>query len=93
MRCVQRALRRVTVEFQSKAQVPEQLPAPLQILERKGPHITATWADGMDKLIQWLGQIPVRDATIEKPDLEDLFLTYYADKSPGSSDSKGGLPP
>lgn len=88
----QRALRRVTVEFRSEAQMPQRLPAPLQVIERKGAHITATWANGMEQLIQWLGQIPVRDATIEKPDLEDLFLTYYADKSPDNSDSIGRVP-
>ncbi len=76
----QRALRRVSVEFQSAAQIPDQMPLALQVIERKGPRITATWADGIDRLIEWLRQIPIRDATIEKPDLEDLFLTYYSDK-------------
>jgi ABC-2 type transport system ATP-binding protein len=85
----QRALRRITIEFLADAEIPDPLPAALQIIKREDPQIQATWADGFGPLIEWLGQLPIRDATIEKPDLEDLFLTYYGEQSPRRSDSHG----
>ncbi len=79
------ALRRLSIEFCSPASVPENLPAAFQLVHRNGARITGNWSAGADSLVLWLGQMAIDDVTIEKPDLEDLFLTYYSDRGQPSS--------
>lgn len=73
-----RAVRRVEVIFSSSAQRP---PAPrgLRIARNEGSVLQGAWTGEVGELIAWLGRCEVKDVTIAQPNLEDLFLAYYAD--------------
>ena len=73
----QRALRRVTIIWPSAEAIPAPLPARFQLIERDTHVIRGNWSGSTPSLIDWLSQLQLDDVTIEPPDLEDLFLTYY----------------
>ena len=72
-----RALRRVRVIYPDAEKMPDAFPGQLNLLKRKENSIVGTWAGAVRDLIDWLASQEVQDVTIEKPDLNDLFLTYY----------------
>ncbi len=74
----QRALRKVEIVF-SKAP-PADLPADLQHFEQNANAISGTWTGDMATLLDWLKSFAVQDVIIERPELNDLFMTYYAEK-------------
>jgi ABC-2 type transport system ATP-binding protein len=78
-----RALRRVRIVFSSAVPMPAKLPAQLNVLEKNGRSLVGTWTGKSGDLIQWLSTLDIDDLIIEKPDLSDLFLTYYQDQMPG----------
>ena len=72
-----RALRRVRVIYASAEKTPDVFPEQLNMLQQKGNSIVGTWTGATRELIDWLALQEVKDVIIEKPDLNDLFLTYY----------------
>jgi len=54
-------------------------PGELRILKRHDGKLTGTWAGPMQPLLEWICGAGVSDVSIAPPDLEDLFMTYYAD--------------
>ena len=74
-----KALRRVKIVFASNNSVPDQLPLSLHVLVLDGATLIGTWTGKTADLVQWLATQKIEDAMIEKPDLNDLFLTYYRD--------------
>ena len=79
-RLVSMAMRRVHVRFQEPVD-----PAPLGqaegvdlVSQRNGLHATVQVAGEMDPLIKALAALPVADLDIERPSLEEIFLSYYA---------------
>ena len=74
-----KALRRVKIVFASNNSVPDQLPLSLHVLVLDGATLIGTWTGMTADLVQWLATQKIEDAMIEKPDLNDLFLTYYRD--------------
>jgi ABC-2 type transport system ATP-binding protein len=83
-----RAVRHVIAQYASGAAVPECFPADVQITQREGAKIEFRWVGTMDNLLSWLHGQQLEDAEIGQPDLEDLFLTYYAgDSAAGSAAS------
>ncbi len=79
----ERALRRITMDFGTEPHVPDSFPAAFRILDRGAGRVTATWSDGIASLLEWLNGLPLRDVVIDKPDLEELFLTWYSDDDDG----------
>lgn len=79
----ERAVRHVTVRFRDGAQPCPALPPGLEVREQSGRRLLATWTGSPDRLLSWLAGCAVEDVTIAPPDLDDLFLAYYADTRPG----------
>ncbi|MGI9519444.1 MAG: AAA family ATPase, partial [Pirellulaceae bacterium] len=73
----QRALRRVTIIWPNADVIPDQMPGKFQIAERDTHVIRGNWSGSTPALLTWLNELNLDDVTIEPPDLEDLFLTYY----------------
>lgn len=78
-----RALRRVRIMFSTAEAMPAELPPQLNVLEKNQRSLVGGWTGQSSELIQWLSSQDVADLIIEKPDLSDLFLTYYQDRAPG----------
>ncbi len=76
-----RAVRRVEIVFAAEAEPALALPKGLRVLHRSGSRLVGSWIGSTPALVEWLGRVPVRDVTITPPDLQDLFLAYYADGS------------
>ncbi len=72
-----KALRRVRITFSSAASVPLKLPPQMNLLDRNGTSLIAAWTGTSSELIGWLDGQEIQDLIVEKPDLSDLFLTYY----------------
>jgi ABC-2 type transport system ATP-binding protein len=81
----QRALRRVELRLRAGGGLAEPLPDGLRVLQRSDAQLSATWTGPADRLLAWLARCPVQDVTIAPPDLEDLFLAYYADQPEGDA--------
>lgn len=79
----ERAVRHVHVRFRAGALPALPRPEGLQVLEETDARLRATWMGSIDRLLAWLARCPVQDVAIAPPDLEDLFLTYYADRLEG----------
>jgi ABC-2 type transport system ATP-binding protein len=77
----QRAIRRVDVRFRDGALPPAPRPPGLEVLRESGGRMQATWRGPAEDLLAWLARCPVQDFTVAPPDLEDLFLTYYEDRT------------
>jgi ABC-2 type transport system ATP-binding protein len=54
------------------------------VSQRNGLHATVQVAGEMDTLIKALAALPVADLEIERPSLEEIFLSYYAGQEEGS---------
>lgn len=78
----QRALRKVEIDFGN--QKPSGLPEPFQLIRRKGSTFFGTWTGEISELLKWLDGFLLDDLIIERPDLNDLFITYYSE---GDSDA------
>ena len=76
-----RALRRVSIEFCDGSEVPSRnsFPDGLQAIRFDGLKVNGTWSDPIGQFVQWLSPFGISDVTIEQPDLEDLFMTYYSE--------------
>jgi ABC-2 type transport system ATP-binding protein len=74
-----KALRRVKIVFASTAAIPASLPASLHVRANDNT-LVGTWKGKTADLVEWLAVQKIDDATIEAPDLSDLFLTYYRDE-------------
>jgi ABC-2 type transport system ATP-binding protein len=74
----QRAVRHVQVRFHDRAAPALPLPAGLEVSQQGDGYLEATWRGPVERLVSWLARCPVQDVTIAPPDLEDLFLGYYA---------------
>jgi len=73
-----RALRHVEVRFRDGAAIPTP-PAGFELVHQAGGQWRGTWTGSPAPLVAWLAQCPVDDVTIAAPDLDDLFLAYYAE--------------
>lgn len=74
-----RALRHVEVRFRGQSGPRGALPTGLRIAQSSNAHLSATWTGPVSPLLAWLAEQSVEDVSLAPPDLEDLFLTYYAD--------------
>jgi ABC-2 type transport system ATP-binding protein len=77
-----RALRHVEIVFADGAQLPAQLPNGLTVTRRSPTRLAGRWIGPTPELLAWLASCPVKDVIIAPPDLEDLFLHYYAADAP-----------
>jgi ABC-2 type transport system ATP-binding protein len=73
-----RALRRVGIRFSSGVQPLDRWPEGFIELARQSNEVTGTWRGPVTGLLAWLGGLSVDDIIIDRPGLEDLFLTYYS---------------
>lgn len=72
-----RAVRHVEIVF-GPGGTPAALPPGLTPLHAGNGHLRATWVGPTAELLAWLHATRVADVTIAAPDLEDLFMAYYA---------------
>lgn len=72
-----RALRRVRLVYSTGIPADTKIPSQLNVLQEESDAIDGTWTGDSQELVRWLGSQDVKDVIIEKPDLNDLFLTYY----------------
>ena len=77
-----RAVRRVQITFEPGA-VPDEAPSGLHVTGRAENRLTGGWTGPIDELLRWLAAAAVTDVEIAPPDLEDLFMAYYAQHNHG----------
>ncbi len=75
-----RAVRRIDVQLDT-ARPRTAPPAGLRLLHENDGRIRGAWTGPLAPLLSWLSQQPVTDLSIAPPDLEQLFLAYYADEA------------
>ncbi len=80
-----RALRRIEIVFQNGQSVPTNAPDGLQIVSRDGQSLKCTWSGDIRRLLKWIESFRIDDLIIERPDLNDLFITYYSDTTSARS--------
>ena len=76
----ERALKRVEISFADSTTL-ALFPSQLQVLNQSNGQIQGTWSGEIETLLDWLREYKLDDLTIEKPDLNDLFITYYTEGS------------
>lgn len=79
-----RAVRHVEIRFR-RAAGPPPPPAGLRVAHRADNLVIGAWSGPVEPLIAWLARCPVEDVTIGQPDLQDLFMAYYAKPAGGES--------
>lgn len=96
-----RARQRVEIYFADEAAAGAvrgtQPPEGLEIKQQRGGQVRAMWSGDTPRLLDWLTERKVRNVTIAPPDLEHLFLSYYADeireaisRPPNGANGQGG---
>lgn len=73
----ERAVRRVDLRFDGTPPI-SNLPAGLRLISSSDGRLAGAWAGDIQPLLEWLAVAGVEDVVIAPPDLEDLFLAYYA---------------
>ena len=74
-----RALRRIQVVFPAKIRSDQvTVPPELQRVAWKENVLCGTWSGQIHPLLEWFQSHQVVDVIIEPPDLNDLFISYYA---------------
>jgi ABC-2 type transport system ATP-binding protein len=87
----QRALRRVELRMANDDLRNARFPPEWAITESHGGRVIGSWRGPVRNLLQWLATLPVQDAVIGSPDLEDLFAAYYrGDTDPGRDGNREG---
>jgi ABC-2 type transport system ATP-binding protein len=73
---LKKQMKKVTLVFSKK---PEQLDFPKGIQHEywNGDKLTFEYVGTIDKLIQWMSNLELRDIVLEEPDLESIFMNYY----------------
>ena len=79
-----RAVRHVEILSAPGATLPA-IPGGLRVLSRLDGKLSGAWTGPVQPLLNWLSQSAVHDVSIAPPDLEDLFMAYYADNGQGSA--------
>jgi len=77
----ERAVRRVEIIFDDDQSAPRSVVEGLTVASRIDHRLTGSWIGPLPRLLKWLSDQSIADVTIAPPDLEDLFLAYYADPS------------
>ena len=75
-----RALRKVRAKIESPIDV-EKTPDGLRVFESDESSFVGTWSGKIRELLRWVEQQPITDLIIEKPDLNDLFVSYYSESA------------
>ena len=79
-----RALRKVSIVF-AEPQQHLDLPPNLKVFQNEPLVLTGTWSGEIKPLLQWIQLHMVIDVIIERPDLNDLFISYYTDELGGQN--------
>ncbi|UCG33717.1 MAG: ABC transporter ATP-binding protein, partial [Phycisphaerales bacterium] len=80
-----RAIRRVEIVFTESGKA-HTLPKGLHVLQEHDRRLEGSWVGPVQDLLKWLVETSVREVMITPPDLEDLFLAYYANGTPGTAE-------
>ena len=72
-----RAGQRVRLTINDGESLPDSIPTGFVVTMRDHRFLQGHWAGEMDILLHWLAGVKPREVTIEPPDLEDLFLSFY----------------
>jgi ABC-2 type transport system ATP-binding protein len=75
-----RAVRHVEIRFHSTTTTPPPAPEGLRITEQAAGLLRGTWTGPVACLLGWLAQANVADLSMAPPDLDELFLAYYAER-------------
>lgn len=73
-----RALRKIQIVFSSRPDELANMPAQLNVFEFKDTVLSGTWSGNINALLKWLHSFEIVDIMIGRPDLNDLFISYYA---------------
>lgn len=73
-----RALRKIQIVFSGSVGHAE-TPAELKVFDHSENRITGTWSGDIKPLLGWLETQEIEDVMIERPDLNDLFISYYSE--------------
>ncbi len=76
----ERALRRIEFRLKEGAGRAMQFPDGLAAVIGQDGVVSATWKGPVGRLLSWLAALPIADATIGPPSLEDLFAAYYREE-------------
>lgn len=76
----ERALKRVEIKFANSSASLPAFPPQLQVVNQNNGQVSCTWSGEINELLHWLRELEIDDLTIERPDLNDLFITYYIHK-------------
>ena len=76
------ALRKLRIVFSTQ---PDKFSFPqnLKVRENDNKVLTGTWSGPVKPMLQWIEQLDVEDLIIERPDLNDLFISYYSEDTKG----------
>ena len=77
-----RALRRIRIEATNKTS-PLDPPDKLKVFRNENGLITGTWPGDIKPLLRWIESKEIDDLIIERPDLNDLFISYYSETARG----------
>ncbi|MFQ5462590.1 MAG: ABC transporter ATP-binding protein [Phycisphaerae bacterium] len=83
-----RSVRRVEVTFPPGAPPPKSLPNGLIVNHQSDHRLVGSHRGDVGALLDWIQKCQVIDVSIEKPGLEDLFMTYYADDGLANASAK-----
>ncbi|MBN1346782.1 MAG: ABC transporter ATP-binding protein [Phycisphaerae bacterium] len=75
---------RVTAKFERPVAELPPVPEGLRVDGHTEGGLHGRWLGDVRELMRWLTALPLKDVTIQPPDLEDLFIDYYA--LPGRTD-------
>ncbi|MEM9413799.1 MAG: ABC transporter ATP-binding protein, partial [Planctomycetota bacterium] len=73
-----RALKRICVVFKKPIQEMA-YPEGFQNPKLNGRNLNGIWSGNLQVLLSWLAEYEVEDLVLERPDLNDLFLSFYTE--------------
>jgi ABC-2 type transport system ATP-binding protein len=79
----QRAMKRIQVVFGAGHIDLSAAPAELAVFSFEDNVLNGTWTGQIQLLLGWFSNHDVTDIIIERPDLNDLFISYYTSDSTG----------
>ncbi|MEM7784135.1 MAG: AAA family ATPase, partial [Planctomycetota bacterium] len=75
-----RALRKIQIRFDAgKPDLQVIPPTQMKVFHNENGDLAGTWPGDIKPLLRWIDQQPIEDVIIERPDLNDLFMSYYTE--------------
>lgn len=75
-----RALKRIEIKFRSDIHETVFFPDQMRVIKRERDIVQGTWSGEIEVLLSWLRNHEIQDLVVERPGLNDLFVTYYSEQ-------------